>query len=150
MRLLHRRHDHARTGTAGKKSIAVGSRNSPAHDAQSLPLRHAHAHSSRRAPCGRAHARGGGARSEAVRFMSSGERFGLPVSRRGFLAAGGALVVSFSLLPATRLLAQQAPAAAKPPGSLGNTPMLDAWIRIGADGGVTVFTGKAELGQGIK
>src|SRR5438552_3588080 len=82
--------------------------------------------------------------------MSSGERFGLPISRRGFLAAGGALVVSFSLLPATRLLAEQAQAVAKPPGSLGNTPMLDAWIRIDADGGVTVFTGKAELGQGIK
>src|SRR5437762_7621343 len=44
------------------------------------------------------------------------------VSRRGFLAASGALVVSFSLLPVARLLAQQAPAA-KPPGSLGNTPM---------------------------
>ncbi|HEX9277517.1 MAG TPA: molybdopterin cofactor-binding domain-containing protein, partial [Casimicrobiaceae bacterium] len=82
--------------------------------------------------------------------MSSGEPFGFPISRRGFLAAGGALVVSFSLLPPTRLLAQQAPAAVKPPGSLGNAPMLDAWIRIGADGGVTVFTGKAELGQGIK
>ena len=82
--------------------------------------------------------------------MTSGERFGLQVSRRGFLAAGGALIVSFSLLPATRLLAQQAPAAARPPGSLGNNPMLDAWIRIDADGGVTVFTGKAELGQGIK
>ena len=28
--------------------------------------------------------------------------------------------------------------------------MLDAWIRIDADGAITVFTGKAELGQGIK
>ena len=28
--------------------------------------------------------------------------------------------------------------------------MLDAWIRIDADGGVTVFTGKVEFGQGIK
>ena len=28
--------------------------------------------------------------------------------------------------------------------------MLDSWIRIDADGAVTVFTGKAELGQGIK
>jgi nicotinate dehydrogenase subunit B len=82
--------------------------------------------------------------------MSSRERFGLAVSRRAFLAAGGALIVSFSLLPAPRLFAQQAPAAAKPPGSLGNNPLLDAWIRIDADGGVTVFTGKVEFGQGIK
>ena len=29
-------------------------------------------------------------------------------------------------------------------------PFLDAWIRIDAKGEVTVFTGKAELGQGVK
>src|SRR5213079_198393 len=44
----------------------------------------------------------------------------------------------------------QAASEAKLPGSLGKTPLLDAWIRVDADGGVTVFTGKAELGQGIK
>ena len=72
------------------------------------------------------------------------------VSRRGFLAASGALVVYFSLQPAARLRAQQPPAAAKLPGSLDKAPNLDAWIRIDADGSVSVFTGKAELGQGIK
>jgi CO/xanthine dehydrogenase Mo-binding subunit len=36
------------------------------------------------------------------------------------------------------------------PGSLEKSPFLDAWIRIDADGKITVFTGKAELGQGIK
>ena len=36
------------------------------------------------------------------------------------------------------------------PGSLDSDPMLDSWIRIDADGGITVFTGKAELGQGVK
>ncbi|HEV3239223.1 MAG TPA: molybdopterin cofactor-binding domain-containing protein [Casimicrobiaceae bacterium] len=75
---------------------------------------------------------------------------GFPVSRRGFLAAGGGLIVAFSLLPAARLAAQQAPDAPRLPGSLGNTPLLDAWIRVDADSSVTVFTGKAELGQGIK
>src|SRR5262249_18446150 len=30
------------------------------------------------------------------------------------------------------------------------SPFLDSWIRIGADGQVTVFTGKSELGQGIR
>jgi len=67
------------------------------------------------------------------------------MNRRGFIARGGALVVSFSLLP--RLAGAQ---AGKLPGSLNNEPMLDAWIRVGADGYITVFTGKAELGQGIK
>ena len=73
-------------------------------------------------------------------------------SRRQVVAGGGALIVSMSL-GATRALAQ-APQASPPtaplPGSLKGAPMLDSWIRIDADGAVTVFTGKAELGQGIK
>jgi CO/xanthine dehydrogenase Mo-binding subunit len=69
-------------------------------------------------------------------------------SRREFLCAGG-LVVAFSL--AGRALAQGARRGrAGLPGSLRNTPVLDAWIRVDASGQVTVFTGKAELGQGIK
>ncbi|TFW28820.1 xanthine dehydrogenase family protein molybdopterin-binding subunit [Duganella callida] len=65
-------------------------------------------------------------------------------SRRRFVAAGGALVLSFPLGPAL--------AADKPglPGSLKTEPMLDAWIRIDAAGAIAVCTGKAELGQGIK
>lgn len=80
-----------------------------------------------------------------------------PLSRRGFLT-GGALVVSFALAP--RAFAQLAgggeggagPAVVAPDlkGSLKSTPWLDAWIRIDADGRVTVFTGKVELGQGIR
>ncbi|MEK1894297.1 MAG: molybdopterin cofactor-binding domain-containing protein, partial [Rhizobium sp.] len=35
-------------------------------------------------------------------------------------------------------------------GSLKSWPYLDAWIQIDATGHATVFTGKAELGQGIK
>jgi CO/xanthine dehydrogenase Mo-binding subunit len=69
-------------------------------------------------------------------------------SRRELLSAG-ALVVAFSLAP--EALAQSpGPRGATLPGSLRNTPMLDAWIRVDASGQVTVFTGKAELGQGIK
>ena len=34
--------------------------------------------------------------------------------------------------------------------SLRQTPAIDAWIRINADQTVTAFTGKAEIGQGIK
>jgi nicotinate dehydrogenase subunit B len=73
------------------------------------------------------------------------------LDRRSFLAAGGGLVVAFAIGP--KAVAQgraQPPRAAELPGSLGKQPFLDGWIRIGADGGVTVFTGKAELGQGIK
>ena len=69
------------------------------------------------------------------------------VSRRGFLQGSGALIVSFSLLART---VDGVAAEAGLPGSLKATPYLDAWIRIDADSTVTVFTGKAELGQGIK
>ncbi|HEY2480910.1 MAG TPA: molybdopterin cofactor-binding domain-containing protein, partial [Caulobacteraceae bacterium] len=36
------------------------------------------------------------------------------------------------------------------PGDLAKFPYLDSWIAVDAGGGITVFTGKAELGQGIK
>ncbi|HEV7446206.1 MAG TPA: molybdopterin cofactor-binding domain-containing protein [Steroidobacteraceae bacterium] len=79
------------------------------------------------------------------------------VSRRAVLRGTGALVLSFSLSPQAWSQegggAQSARRAAgsKPrPGSLSKTPLLDAWIRVDADGRVTAFTGKAELGQGIK
>jgi CO/xanthine dehydrogenase Mo-binding subunit len=80
----------------------------------------------------------------------------MSLDRRAFLAAGGGLVVAFAIAP--RAAAQGAegggsvPAGSGPqlPASLKVQPMLDGWIRIDPDGAVTVFTGKAELGQGIK
>jgi nicotinate dehydrogenase subunit B len=69
------------------------------------------------------------------------------ISRRRFLAAGGALVVGFSL---SRVAPLAAEAEARLPGDLNTTPLLDSWIQIDADGKITVLTGKAELGQGIK
>lgn len=79
-------------------------------------------------------------------------------SRRELLSAG-ALVVAFTLAP--RAFGQgrggggegnvgPPPKAPGLAGSLRSTPLLDAWIRVDASGQVTVFTGKAELGQGIK
>jgi len=72
------------------------------------------------------------------------------VSRRSVLASTGALLVSFSA--AGRLLAQETAQGGAPPrpGSLQKFPYLDSWIRFDADGSIRVFTGKAELGQGIK
>ena len=71
------------------------------------------------------------------------------LTRRGFLATGASgLVVSFAL--GGFAAAQQALEAEELPGSLADAPMLDSWIRIGPEGEITVFTGKAELGQGLR
>ena len=67
------------------------------------------------------------------------------ISRRAFTAGAGAIVLAFSLDPKAALAQQPA----KLPGSLDTNRMLDAWIRIDADGSATVCTGKVELGQGI-
>src|SRR5436190_21912913 len=66
----------------------------------------------------------------------------ISINRRDFAKGLGGIVLAFTLDPA---------AAQKPPlpGSLGGNRMLDAWIRINADGTAAVFTGKVELGQGI-
>ena len=63
--------------------------------------------------------------------------------RRQFTAGLGAVVVAFSLDP------KLARGQERLPGGLQNNRRLDAWIRINADGGATVFTGKVELGQGV-
>lgn len=70
------------------------------------------------------------------------------LSRRGFLAAGSALCIGFRLggMP---VFAQSQPHSVLP-APLRNHPQVDAWLRIGADDRVTLFTGKAELGQGLK
>lgn len=70
----------------------------------------------------------------------------MKVSRREFCVSGGAFVLTFSMCPNALRGAERAAL----PGSLSKSPYLDAWIRIDAEGIVAVFTGKAELGQGLK
>jgi nicotinate dehydrogenase subunit B len=69
------------------------------------------------------------------------ERFSM--TRRGILKAGGALTLSFAL-PGIAL-AQDKP---KLPGDLNTNRILGSWIRVHADGNVTLLIGKVELGQG--
>jgi len=67
------------------------------------------------------------------------------LSRRRFTKSLAIVVASFSL-PCAAL--GQAPPS-NLPFSLRNNRRLDGWIRLEADETVTVFTGKAELGQGV-
>jgi nicotinate dehydrogenase subunit B len=67
------------------------------------------------------------------------------LSRRRFTQSLGVVVASFALAP--REAFGQAPGGL--PFSLRNNRRLEGWIRLEPDATVTVFTGKAELGQGI-
>ena len=80
--------------------------------------------------------------------------------RRAFMVSG-ALVVGFSLLPARQALAEMvladegaavhvASGLEKLAGSLKTNPYLDAWIKVAPDNHVTVYTGKVELGTGVR
>lgn len=104
--------------------------------------------------------------ARAMSRTMSGAVFGAvsgAISRRAALAGGGALVVHFALggLPAQSASpgaasagdegpARRRRAGSALPGSLRRSPMLDSWLRIDSSGAITVFTGKAELGQGIE
>ncbi len=69
------------------------------------------------------------------------------MTRRDFLRGGGALVVSFAAGNGVRRpLGQGAPAGARAQTDPGQ---LDSWLAIASDGGVTAYTGKCELGQGM-
>ena len=69
------------------------------------------------------------------------------ISRRNFIKTSGCLTIGFTLgapsinmfLPAEQL-----------PQSLQRNPNINAWLQILSDGRIKVFTGKLELGQGIR
>src|SRR5438105_4969529 len=63
-----------------------------------------------------------------------------PVNRRIFLKMSGALVVTFRMAPES-LFAQRLDGA--------SSNQLDGWISINADGSITGYTGKCELGHGL-
>jgi CO/xanthine dehydrogenase Mo-binding subunit len=69
------------------------------------------------------------------------------MQRRDFLKAGGGLVVSFTL-PS---LASVAMAQGTVPTPKDMRPgEVDAWLVVGADGRVTVYSGKVDLGTGAR
>src|SRR5712692_10064762 len=70
----------------------------------------------------------------------------LELNRRDFFRIAGAGVVVALLLGEGGVR----PAAGQRPGG-GNQPKeLGAWLHIGEDNAVTVFTGKVEIGQNIR
>jgi nicotinate dehydrogenase subunit B len=72
----------------------------------------------------------------------------MSVSRRDFLKASGALVVTFGAVSVAPPFAlAQGPFGAHP--SHIDPARLDSWLAVGGDGTVTAYTGKCDMGQGM-
>ena len=70
------------------------------------------------------------------------------MNRRSFIARSGALVVSFAAARLAEDLGLAAAASAQRLNGAGSR-QLDGWIAVKADGSITAFTGKCELGHGL-
>ena len=87
---------------------------------------------------------------EAERYeLREAPRYRFDVDRRTFFKTlGGGIVV---LLLVDAALAQETGVRRRGGGRGGQRPAeLAAWLHIGEDGTVTVFTGKVEVGQNIR
>src|SRR5262249_59270039 len=126
-RLLHERRDSHRQGVPRPEPQGQRRGSAAGHVLGAVPLL-----------CARADV-------ESDQALRSGEGV---MKRRDFLKTSGALVVSFSaasLIERTGLAQGQFGTRA----SHVDPSHVDSWIAIAADGAVTVFTGKCELGQGM-
>jgi nicotinate dehydrogenase subunit B len=81
---------------------------------------------------------------ELNRLPSSVQDAPASQSRRGFLQAGGAVVITFAF----PVLASAQ--TATPKEKIGLYTGLDSWLAVDPDGHVTIFCGKVELGQGVQ
>jgi isoquinoline 1-oxidoreductase len=80
---------------------------------------------------------------QSLNLERKDEEAPLSLSRREFLkAVGGGIIIFFST---GDLIAQER----RPPGYQDLPTDFNAFLRIGADGRITCFTGKIEMGQGI-
>lgn len=75
-------------------------------------------------------------------------------SRRQFLKSMGVLSIAIPFLPACQeelaAIIWENQVLEKLPGSLGRSSQINAWLEVLADGRVKIFSGKVELGQGIR
>lgn len=70
------------------------------------------------------------------------------MKRRDFLQRTGCLAIGFTL--GSSKFAYSSPYLQQLPGSLRRNPRLDAWLEVLGNGLVRIYTGKLELGQGIR
>lgn len=72
------------------------------------------------------------------------------LNRRDFLKQAGALTIAFSFGMACRPTVAEQAVVTELPGGLRNAPRINAWLEVLADGRVRIYSGKVELGQGIR
>src|SRR5262249_5313880 len=72
------------------------------------------------------------------------------LSRRDVLRAGSALIVGFAMGPAARPSAAQSAGGGKVAGEPVDGTGIDSFLAIHPDGSATVFTGKVDLGTGLR
>ncbi|HUL03403.1 MAG TPA: molybdopterin cofactor-binding domain-containing protein, partial [Gemmatimonadales bacterium] len=70
------------------------------------------------------------------------------ITRREFLAASGALIIGFGLDGVRTLSAQTLPDADRFLGKPVAPDLVDSYLAVHADGTVTLFTGKVDIGTG--
>lgn len=70
------------------------------------------------------------------------------MNRRNFLKNTGCLAIGFSLN--TSFMDIPSPMVQELPESLRRNPNINAWLEVLANGQIRIFTGKLELGQGIR
>src|SRR4051794_35498882 len=155
MRLLHHRHGHGRRFVAAKEFQPERSRNHQGHERECLPLWHLPPDCCRHP----------GSLPEPEESMKTSdldpielERYELREQplyrfkldrRRFFKVLGCGMVVLLLVDPAP---AQESGGGGRPRGrGQGGRPSdIAAWLHIGEDGTITVFTGKTEVGQNIR
>src|SRR3954447_19967117 len=74
---------------------------------------------------------------------STTDVFGASLSRRGFVKAGGALLVGFGLVRADGMQSAGAPVS----GNTLNAGLPQSWIEIHADNTILIRVGKPDFGQ---
>src|SRR5450432_3222033 len=167
MRLLHFGNDHVGRCAVEAQFESCGEGYCRFHGGKCLPLRDLSAHCERDSEGRKGYepvsgGKGNGPMSASTRnrtheqLLLEPERYELSapapyrfdLDRREFFKFLGAGVLVVSVLP-TAVRTQESGASRQRRGdSLPNE--IDAWLHIGEDGGVTVYTGKVEMGQNIR
>src|SRR5213083_1982357 len=150
MRVLYQRHHSNGQSFPRSESESVGLRNQAGDVRRPVPVwRECANHTRYQAVC-----RGGESVKplDTLKAMSPdalGALESAGISRRKFIKGSGALIITFSM-GGLASPPGAAPGQAVPPDFNGpGSGQLDSWIAIGADGSVTAYTGKCELGQGL-